>query len=68
MIMLKIKSAYYLNRYKFRHWFFKWNQDEEGDIVFSVAGVIHFVKYKEHTIVKFGKFGYTEAPKYVGGA
>ena len=64
---LRLKAAYMLNAYKFRHWFFSWNQDEEGDIVFSVAKVIHFTKYKEHTIVKFGKMDYQAAPKYVRG-
>ncbi len=64
---MKIKAAWMMNCYKFRHVVFSWNQDEEGDIVFSVAKVIHFIKYKEHTIVKFGKQGYEQAAKYVRG-
>lgn len=69
MYMLKIKlQAFYMHKsYLFRHWLFSWKQDEEGDIVFSVANSVHFIKYKEHTIVKFGKMNYAKAPKYVRG-
>ena len=51
--------------YLFKHWFFKWNVDEDGDIVFSIANILHFLKYKEHTLVYFGKKKLTEAPKYL---
>jgi len=54
-----------LKKYQFSHWFFRWNQDEEGDLVFSVMNIIHFVKYKEHTIIHFGRKKYDRAPKYV---
>lgn len=69
MFMLKIKiQAFYLhNSYLFRHWLFSWNQDEDGDIAFSIAKRVHFIKYKEHTLVKFGKMNYVRAPKYVRG-
>lgn len=60
-----LKCNYPLAAYKFRHWFFKWNQDDEGDIVFSIAGLVHFLKYKEHTHVYWGKKNYKEAPKWV---
>lgn len=69
MYMLKMKAIARLMMasYKFRHWFFQWNMDKEGDIVLSVAGVVHFLKYKEHTIVKWGKQDFVKAPKYVRG-
>lgn len=69
MFTLKIKlQAFYLHKsYLFRHWLFQWKQDEDGDIVFSIANRLHFIKYKEHTVVKFGKFDYQNAPKYVRG-
>lgn len=74
--MLKLKYAWYRikawwvcnipwAKYRFKHWLFSWNQDEEGDIVFSIAKTIHFIKYKEHTIIRFGKYDYKEAPKYL---
>lgn len=44
---------------------FQWNQDADGDIVFSVAGVLHFIKYKSSTIVKVGKLNCKPAPKFV---
>ena len=67
MFMLKIKlQAFYLTKaYAFRHWLFAWNVDTEGDIIFSVAGMLHFTKYKEHTIVKFGRGNFVRAAKYV---
>ena len=67
MSVFKIKAAYHWQSYKLRHWLFSWKQDEEGDIVFSVVNRLHFVKYKEHTIVKFGKMNYSNAPKYLKG-
>ena len=44
--------------YKFMHWLFQWNAEPEeqgGSIVFTIAGILHFVKYKEHTIVYWGQ-------------
>jgi hypothetical protein len=65
-LILELKALKLVKSYKFRHWLFAWNVDSEGDIVFSVANVLHFVKYKEHTIVKWGKQqGYSQAAKYV---
>lgn len=66
IVVSKLQASAMMASYKLRHWLFSWNVDEEGDIVFSVAKCIHFIKYKEHTIVKWGKRGYAEAPKYVG--
>lgn len=57
-----------LKRYQFKHWFFRWNVDDDGDIVLSVASILHFIKYKEHTLVKFGRLNYAEARKYVAAA
>lgn len=61
---------YYWQHYSyiFWHWFFSWNQDEEGDLTFSIARMIHFTKYKEHTTVHFfNSKKFTPAPKYVSG-
>lgn len=45
---------------------FKWNFDPECDLVFSVCGILHFVKYKEHTLIKWGKQSdHCPAPKYL---
>lgn len=60
--MLRIRSMIY----KFKHFMFKWNKDADGDIVFSVFGILHFIKYKEHTVIKFGIKNYEQAPKYIG--
>lgn len=40
--------------YKFKHWFFKWDLDDEKDLTLTVAGFIHLIKYKEHTVIHFG--------------
>lgn len=64
MKKMKLKAYLMMSKYKFHHWVFKWNQDEDGAIVFSVVGAFHFIKYKEHTIFKFGKKNYDGAAKY----
>lgn len=47
--------------------FFRWNLDMDGDLTFTVAGVLHFTKYKHSTIIRFGtKVVDCEAPKYLG--
>ena len=60
-----MKGFYLINKYKFIHWFFQWNLDDDGDITFTVANIVHFTKYKEHTVVRFGRKNYEAAPKYV---
>jgi len=62
---LKVQMACSTKTYKFRHWLFSWKDDGDRGLVFSIAQVIHFVKYKEHTIVELGKKDYDAAPKYV---
>lgn len=53
--------------YRFKHWFFQWKVDEEGDIAFVVMNRMAFLKYKEHTLIKFrGVKGWAPAPKWVG--
>jgi len=64
-IFSKVRGSFLINKYKFWHWFFQWNQDDDSDITFSVAGVVHFTKYKEHTVIRFGRKNYERAPKYV---
>lgn len=67
----RLRAQAFLKSYKFRHWAFRWNceaQEDGASIVFSVFNCIHFLKYKEHTLIKYGhpsKFNYTEAAKYV---
>lgn len=66
MESIKAKAAWGLFAYKFKRWMFSWQVDAEGDLVFSIAHRIHFVKYKEHTVFQFGKQSeYQPAPKYV---
>lgn len=66
-VLLRLQASLMITRYKFKHWFFSWGVDDEGDVVFSIAKILHFVKYKEHTQVYFGKMDYDPAPKYVRG-
>ncbi len=61
-----LKSRYIILKYRFIHWLFQWNQDEEGALVFTIAGILHFLKYKEHTIIRLGGSNvYRPAPKYL---
>ena len=65
--MLKlIKNQISFKWYIFVHWFFMWNQDDDGDVTLSIANLIHFTKYKEHTIVRYGWKQYKPAEKYQG--
>ena len=52
--------------YRLQHFMFSWVQDNEGDIGLQFFRLITFIKYKEHTIIHFGK-KYERAPKYVRG-
>ena len=52
--------------YKFKHWFFSWKQDEDGDLVFVICNRMAFVKYKEHTIIRFDGNKMMHAEKYQG--
>ena len=67
----RLRAYVFLKSYKFKHWAFRWNCEAEQDgssIVFTLFNHIHFLKYKEHTLVKFGhpsKFKFEEAAKYV---
>lgn len=67
VLIIRARLAFNLSMlsYRFRHWLFAWKIDDEGDLVFSVGKVLHFIKYKEHTIVKFGKQSYVDAPKHI---
>lgn len=38
--------------YRFRHSFFRWKSDADGDLTFRLAWILHFTKYKEHTVVR----------------
>jgi hypothetical protein len=53
-------------KYRLEHWFFQWRVDDEGDITFTLAGILNFIKYKEHTIIGFCRGIYYPAPKYFG--
>lgn len=54
---------------KIKRWCFTWNaepEEEGGSIVFTLFKVIHFLKYKESTLIYFGKKKeYQPARKYV---
>lgn len=52
--------------YRLEHWLFKWKRDDEGDIAFVLFNWIAFVKYKEHTIIKFNGYKLERAYKYQG--
>lgn len=55
--------------YKFRHWFFRWIVDVDGDVGLTLCGgLVTFVKYKEHTIVYWWKKFSDEAGKHQGRA
>jgi hypothetical protein len=51
--------------YKIHHWMFRWLQDDDSDIAFCLFGVVAFVKYKEHTLIKWLP-KMREAGKYQG--
>lgn len=53
-------------RYKLRHWVFRWKQDDEQDIAFVLFNRIAFVKYKEHTIIRWDGNRLSDAGKYQG--
>lgn len=38
---------------RFRNWAFRWVKDEDGDIGFRLLGIVTFLKYKNHTFVKW---------------
>jgi len=63
--LYKLNAAITIAQYRFKHWIFQWKQDDENDIAFVIANIITFVKYKEHTIVKFGKNTMRIADKYL---
>ena len=51
--------------YNIKRKVFVWNVDGDNDITLTVFGKIHFVKYKEQTLVYFGKKADLQpAPKY----
>lgn len=52
-ILNLFKANINLSLYKFNHWFFQWKQDEDGGIAFVICNRLAFVKYKEHTIIRF---------------
>lgn len=54
--------------YRLKNFIFQWNAEEEkdgGSIVFTLFNRVHFLKYKESTIIYYGKGKYSQARKYV---
>lgn len=52
--------------WRLRRWMFQWKLDDEGDLAIIVFRCIALVKYKEHTVVRFGRFSdWRSAPKYL---
>lgn len=62
---MSLSFRYHLFSYKFRTWIFRWNVDEGGDLTLSIARYIHLTKYKENTIIRFGRKDYKPARKHV---
>ena len=62
----KVQYWYAWSRYHIPHMLFKWTKDEEGDICFRLFFIFNFIKYKEHTIFKFGYLNYEDAPRHIG--
>lgn len=64
-IKAKIIAKYDVLSYRIKNHIFSWNVDSDNDIALSIFRVVHFVKYKEQTIVYFGKKkDLLPAPKY----
>ncbi len=51
-------------RFRLSHWILRWTVDSEGGITLTLCGCLNFTKYKESTIIKWGR-GYTQAPKHI---
>lgn len=70
MIRKAIRNKLSVLSYRFRHWLFSWQLDNDGDMGLLVAKALFLVKYKEHTIVKwlnpFKEHGLRLAPKHGG--
>lgn len=41
--------------YRFKHSFYYWGMDKDGDLVLRLAWIVFLTKYKEHTIVRLFK-------------
>lgn len=64
-IKAEIIAKYDTMAYNIKRHIFSWNIDSDNDITLSVLGLVHFVKYKEQTIIYFGKKeDLLPAPKY----
>lgn len=61
-----LKNRWIILTYRFKHWFFQWKLENEGDVALVIAGRMALVKYKEHTVICFGNFSHwRDAPKYL---
>jgi hypothetical protein len=61
---MKVMAWYRMTILHFWYWVFKWQLDADNDLVFSICNLIHFIKYKQSTLVKFGRRPeFKEAPK-----
>jgi hypothetical protein len=61
---MEIPHMFRFLSYKLRHWLFRWTVDGENAITLTVLNRLNFTKYKEHTIVRWGR-NWKRAPKYV---
>lgn len=57
---------YELMKYRIQRKLFRWVSDNDGDIGICIAGLVTLVKYKEMTIVHFGKCKFGDAEKWQG--
>ena len=57
-----------MNTYKMKQFLFQWNAETEedgGSVVFTFCKVLHFLKYKDSTLIYFGKDRFQRARKHV---
>lgn len=60
-----------LFRFKLSMKVFKWVQDEDGDVGLQVCGLVTFIKYKDMTVILWGRKKQRElvsAPRWVRAA
>lgn len=66
--MLALKGRLAILWFRTKNYLFSWHAEKEedgGSIVFTFAQRIHFLKYKDMTIIYFGKGRFTKARRNV---
>ena len=66
---MTFRQEWEIFKYRVNTFVFTWNAEDENEgssIVFTVCKVIHFLKYKESTLIYFGKHPeFKQARKFV---